>query len=479
MLLFLLGSLLGLLTGLWQVRRFRREAEHNAEERQNALREKQVVVGFVHGMAEALGENLSRTELLERIVHAAILSTNALSACLFERTPQGTLRGVAAEGLFPPQRALPDHVRGASITRARLLEQIMRLEEIPASAGVLGEVVRTGRAVLIADAEGDDRIVKHDDPALKMRSCIAAPVRFRDEFYGVLCIANPRDGQAFRGDDFSLVRALAEQAGMAVHNQSLLRLQIEKRQLDLDLALASSIQQLLLPREAPSVPGLEVDARYRSAQQVSGDFYDLIPLAGGRLGVAVADVSGKGIAASLLMAICRTNLRQLAARDDSPAAVLAGVNRAMSGEMRQGMYITMIYAVIDPVRAEIRYARAGHEQPLFFGRGTDAQHEVRFLDSEGMAVGLVPDETFQPALAEARVRFGEGDVFVLYTDGLTEAPDAFGAEFSGLRLAAAVRELGTRSPGAINDGILERVRYFTGENQGHDDLTLVTIRRVG
>ncbi len=479
MLLFLIGALLGLLTGLWQVRRFRREAEHNAEERQNVLREKQVVVGFVHGMAEALGENLSRAELLERIVHAAILSTNALSACLFERTTPGTLRGVAAEGLFPALRPLPDHVRGGNITRARLLEQVMRLEELPAAEGVVGEVVRTGRAVLIADADSDDRIVIHDDPALKVRSFIAAPVRCRDEFYGVLCIANPSDGLPFSEDDFSLVRALAEQAGMAVHNQSLLRLQIEKRQLDLDLALASSIQQLLLPREAPSVPGLGVDARYCSAQQVSGDFYDLIPLTGGRLGVAVADVSGKGIAASLLMAICRTNLRQLAERDDSPAAVLAGVNRAMNGEMRQGMYITMIYAIVDPVRGEIRYARAGHEQPLFFSRGADAPYGARFLDSDGMAVGLVPDEVFQPALAEALVHFGEGDVFVLYTDGLTEAPDAFGAEFSGARLAAAVRELGTRSPGAINDGVLERVRHFTGKNQGHDDLTLVTIRRVG
>lgn len=283
MLLFLLGALLGLLTGLWQVRRFRREAEYNAEERQNALREKQVVVGFVHGMAEALGENLSRAELYERIVHAAILGTGALSACLYEHTTHGTLRGVAAEGLFPPQRPLPDHVRGRNITRARLLEQIMRSEEFPADEGVVGEVARTAEALLIADAASDARIVGHEDPALKVRSLIAAPVRFRDEFYGVLCLANPSDGQRFSADDFSLVRALAEQAGMAVHNQGLLRLRIEKRQLDLDLALASSIQQLLLPREAPVVPGLALDGRYRSAQQVSGDFYDLIPLSGGRL----------------------------------------------------------------------------------------------------------------------------------------------------------------------------------------------------
>ena len=479
MLLFLLGALVGLLAGLWQVRRFRREAEQNAEERQQVVREKQIIVGFVHGLAEALGENLSRTELVERIVHAAILSTNALSACLFERTPHETMRGVALEGLFPSQRPLPENLLREGTPRARLIEHILRPEEFPVAEGVVGAVARTGEAIFIADAAADERVVKHDDPALTVRSFIAAPVRFRDEFYGVLCLANPSDGELFSMEDFSLVRALAEQAAMAVHNQSLLRLQIEKRQLDLDLALASSIQQLLLPHAAPVVPGLALDARYRSAQQVSGDFYDLIPLAGGRLGVAVADVSGKGIAASLLMAICRTNLRQLAARHDSPAAVLAGVNRAMCGEMGQGMYITMIYAVIDPCRDEICYARAGHEQPLLCGRSAGNEYRATFLDSEGMAVGLVPPETFQSALAEVRVRFAQNDVFVLYTDGLTEAPDAAGTEFSGARLADAVRDFGTRAPAALNEGILERVRCFTGSEQAHDDYTLVTIRRVG
>ena len=126
MVLLLIGVLLGLLAGLWQVRRARREAEQNAEDKQIVLQEKQIVVDFMHDMVEALGENLSRTELLQRIVHAAILSTGALSACLFERTPAGTMRGVAVEGLFPPHRPLPESMRHKATTRARFLEQILR-----------------------------------------------------------------------------------------------------------------------------------------------------------------------------------------------------------------------------------------------------------------------------------------------------------------------------------------------------------------
>jgi sigma-B regulation protein RsbU (phosphoserine phosphatase) len=475
--LFLLGALLGLLAGLWQLRRARREAEQFAEDRQVVLQEKQIVVDFMHDMVEALGENLSRTELLQRIVHAAILSTGALSACLFERTPQGTMRGVAVEGLFPPQRPLPEELRHKITTRARFLELIMRSEEFPANEGIVGLVGATGRAMLIADAATDERVIKHDDPALKVNSLIAAPVVFRGEFYGVLCVVNPADGLPFNENDFSLVCSLAEQAGMAVHNQGLLHFQLEKRQLDLDLALARSIQQLLLPREAPVIPGLALDARYRAAQQVSGDLYDLIPLADGRLGVAVADVSGKGLAASLLMAICRTNLRQLARHHDSPAAVLAEVNRAMSGEMRQGMFITMIYAIVDPARAEICFARAGHELPLLL-RAPASGGGPEYLASDGMPVGLVPAEVFEPVLEEKRVPFVAGDVFVLYTDGLTEAPNPAGQEFSGVRLADTVRCLGALLPAAINDGIIEAVQRFTGQEQRHDDFTLVTIRRI-
>ncbi len=478
MAIFLIGALLGLLAGLWQVRRVRREADQHAEDKQLVLQEKQIVVDFMHSMVESLGENLSREALLQRIVHAAILSTGALSACLFERTPRDTMRGVAVEGLFPPHRPLPDSMRQKATTRARFLEQILRSEEFPAAEGVVGRVAHSGQAVFIADATKDERVPKHDDPALKVSSLIAAPVVFRGEFYGVLCVVNPADGLPFNESDFSLVCSLAEQAGMAVHNQSLLRFQIEKRQLDLDLALASSIQQLLLPAEAPLIPGLALDARYRAAQQVSGDLYDLIPLPDGRLGVAVADVSGKGIAASLLMAICRTNLRQFALRNDSPAAVLAEVNRAMGGEIRQGMYITMIYAIVDPARDEICYARAGHELPLLLRGNAAGGNRAEFLASEGMPVGLVPDEIFRPVLAEERIGFASGDVFVLYTDGLTEAPNEAGQEFSGARLAAAVCNLGGLLPSAINDGILERVVRFTAREQAHDDFTLVTIRRV-
>ena len=418
----------------------------------------------MHLMAEALGENLSLQELRQRIVHASILCTGALSACIFERTAANTMRGVAVEGLFPPHRPISDAVKAELTTRAKFLEEVLKSEEFPVGDGVVGRVAQFGVPEMIADARNDPRIVKHDDPALAVRSVIAVPLTFRDQFFGVLAVTNPVDDRGFTEVEFSLMQSLAEQAALALHNAEFLNLQIEKTQLDLDLSIASGIQQMLLPRHTAMLPGLDVDARYTPAQKVGGDLYDIITLPGNRLGIAVADVSGKGISASLLMAISRTHLRQIAPRHDSPARVLSELNRAIAADIRGNLYVTVVYAVIDVGRNTVALARAGHELPLFGRRdGDSGSFQTQFVGSEGMPVGMVPDELFSTVITEKTEPFGPGDVLVLYTDGVTEAPNEDKKEFSGARLADAVRALHARNAREINDGIIEAVDRFTGD----------------
>lgn len=464
---------------LTPVYRARRSVVQAEEMQQQLAHERQLVVDFMHHMVEALGEDATRTELPQRIVHAAILCSGALSACLFARRPDGQMQSVAVEGLFPPHRPLPTAIREKLATRARFIEQVLKTETFPDNEGVVGQVLRTGQGQLIADAEADPLIVRHDDPALKVRSVIAVPLKFRDRLFGVLAVANSADGEPFTQNDFSLMQSLAEQAALAMHNAELLNYQLEKKQLDLDLSLASSIQQMLLPHDLPNFAGLDVDGRYLAAQKISGDFYDLFPLSPTRLGVAVADVSGKGIPASLLMAICRTNLRQIAPRHESPASTLSDLNRVLAGDMHQGTFITLLYAVIDTSRNEVTFARAGHELPLISRRlARTGVAMADFIGSEGMPLGLVPDEVFRAVIGDRTEPFHPGDVLVLYTDGLTEAPNDEEKEFAGSRLADAVRSLHALSAKEINDGILDSVRRFTGGPAQRDDLTLVTVRRV-
>jgi sigma-B regulation protein RsbU (phosphoserine phosphatase) len=473
-----LGLALVVLALAMALRQQRAAADRVTEENQKLAQDRQRLIDFMHLMTEALGEGLSRQELQQRIVHASILCTGALSACIFEQTERNTMRGTAVEGLFPPHRPLSAAARDKLNTRAKFIEQVLKSEEFPVGEGAVGRVAQTRRGELIAHAAADTRMVKHDDPALAVRSVIVVPLVFRERFFGVLAVTNPAGDTLFSESDFTLMQSLAEQAALALHNAEFLQLQVEKRQLDVDLSIASGIQQMLLPRQTTRLDGLEIDSRYLPAQRVGGDLYDIFALSATRLGVAVADVSGKGIPASLLMAISRTNLRQIAPRHQSPAEALRELNRALGADVSGGLFVTMIYAIIDTATNEVTFARAGHELPLLARRDGAGGVRVDFIGSEGMALGLVPDEIFHEAVRDHTESFKSGETLVLYTDGLTEAPNDEGKEFSGARLADIARTLAPRPAREINDGILESVQRFTGDVPQRDDFTLVTVKRL-
>lgn len=459
--------------------RARKDIARLDEEKQLIHQEKQLVVDFMHDLVEALGEGLSRSDLFQRIVHAAILSTGALSACVFERVGDATLKGVAVEGLFPPQKPLPESSKVKLTTRAKFIEQILKSETVEFGEGLIGSVAQTGEAVLIQDGAKDPRVFKHDDSVLTIKSAIAAPVIFREKLIAVLAVANPADGLSFTETDFSLVQSLADQAALAIHNADLLNLQLEKKKLDLDLSLASNIQQMLLPKEYPSVADLEVDAVYIPAQKVGGDLYDLFRISEHKLGLAVADVSGKGIPASLIMTICRCNLRHFSTIHDSPSRVLSELNRSMSPDMRQDMFITLIFAIIDTEKHEVIFARAGHELPLlaYHNRETGI-HVAETIGSEGMAVGLVDSALFDSVIEDKRVPFESGNVLVFYTDGVTEAANEEGVEFSRARLADVIKTLRSRPCRELNQGIIDSVQRFAGPDGIGDDISLVTVKHL-
>lgn len=474
----LIGVLLGMLAVWPLLSASRRQANQLDEDKQLLTQEKQIVVDFMHNMVEAIGVGVNRDALFQRVVNAAVLSTGALSACAFVRTPEDRLRGIASEGLFPPLRPLSQEGAVKASTRTKFIEQVLRSEEFALGEGIIGQVAQTRQPLLIREALGDDRVVQHDDPSLIIHSIALAPITFREKSLGVLAVANPSDGEALNETDLSLISSLAEQAGMAIHNMDVMESLLEKNRLDLELSLASGIQDMLLPKHFPARQGLDIDAAYLPARKVGGDLYDVFALDDYRIGVAVADVSGKGVPASLLMALCQSNLRHLSKGKDSPAAVLREVNATMREEIREDMFITILYAIIDLRSDEVTFARAGHELPLFIQNGQPGSvYEANFPGSEGMAVGMIPGEIFDEAIEDRTVPFVKGDVLVLYTDGITEALNAEGTEFSGARLADAAQGMREHAAAEINMGILERLQRFSGEQQQADDLTLLTVKR--
>ena len=472
---FFLGALAGLF-GMWLLYTGkRRHIKIIEEEKQLLQQEKQIVVEFMHNMVEAVAEG-DRAAMFQRIIHAAILSTGAMSACIFEKRDDDTLKGIAVEGLFPPQRKLPEGLSSKLATRTQFLETILKSETFKMGEGLIGQVAKSKRAQLIVDATNDPRVIQHNDPALKVRSIIVAPVLFQDKLIAVLAVANPADELAFTDTDFSLVESLAEQVGLAVHNSDAMQLQIEKNKLDLDIELASNIQSLLLPSQFPSSPNIEFAAHYTPAQKIGGDLYDVFAIDDNRIGVAIADVSGKGISASILMAICQTNLRHISRQLDSPAEVLSAINAQMQSSMRRDMFITIVYAIIDQAKQEITFARAGHELPFFYHRASDGSTSVEAVKSEGMALGMVPPEIFDITIRDKTVAFTKDDALILYTDGVTESVNASGEEYSGERLMNALETHGNGSAQSILNQVMDSVHRFSGDEGQPDDLTLIAVK---
>jgi len=414
-------------------RRWRKLAIMLEQERQIHAQERQIVLQFLHSFVEAIGEGVGREELFRRVAHCAVSSTGALSACVFELRGRD-LVAAAVEGMFPPLGELPRGVGSPASTRARFIEEMLRTTRIPLGHGLVGEVARTGSGILVADAAADSRIQKIDDPAFVLRSLIVVPVHFQNKVIAVLAIANPADGSQFTRSDFSLALGIAEQAGLAIHNIDLTEAKIERNKMDVDLALASSIQSMLLPKKMPGSEVIDVAPLYLPAQKVGGDLYDIFPIDDTRYGMAVADVSGKGVPASIIMAICQSNLRHLARSGISPAQVLSDLNAVMREEMRRDMFVTVLYAIVDTAADTLTIARAGHELPVLLFRNEQGEVMTDFIQSGGMAIGMAREKLFDKLVEEKTLPFRKGDILVMYTDGITEAMNRQGAHFGPDRL---------------------------------------------
>lgn len=476
---FILGFLVGLALCWWYRLAARRRYLRVDDERQQLKQEKLMLVEFIHSLVEATGEGLERDDLFQRIARAAALSTGALSACLFELRGEKKLVAVAVEGLFPPHRPVPP-LRGRPATRAAFIEQVLKSEDFQLGEGVVGTAAQSGKAILIEDGTKDPRIIAHDDPSLQLRSLIAAPILFRKKVIGVLAVANPTDGMAFTPTDLSLVQSLAEQAGLSIHNSDLMAVQMEKKKLDYDIAVASSVQAMLLPEKFPQMPCLQIGAFYRPAQKIGGDLYDVIELDENRIGFAIADVSGKGISASLLMAICQTRLRHYAKHHASPADVMRNMNRKMVTQLRQDMFITLTYAIFDKRSNTLNVSRAGHELLLIVRPGdNDQPPQAEYVGADGMAIGVVPPEIFDEIIEEQVIPFNAGDIAIFYTDGVTEAAaEGSEDEFGSARLADLICTNASRSAEEINAMIVDTVEKYTKKHYFDDDLTLITLKHV-
>ncbi|HQR44843.1 MAG TPA: SpoIIE family protein phosphatase [Thermoanaerobaculia bacterium] len=387
----------------------------------------------------SIAGTLDLDSLAEDILMKSISLLNARTGTLIVRTTGGDAGdGVLVKHFGPPLAgpevlsSLPDH---ACRWNGRA-ERIGDLASAPAEKLLLAPIVAEGRAL------------------------------------GVLLMGD-KENRAGGVDDFSpgderILSLFGNQAAIALENARLHREAVEKERMEREIEVAASIQKTILPAALPRVAGLMLAGGNRPTRQVGGDYFDVFPLPDGRTAFCVADVAGKGVPAALLVSTVHACLRILLDLGvaDLPGFV-ARVHRHLLGFSSTRKFVTLFFAVYDPVRREVRYVNAGHNPGVRLAEG-----EATLLPSSGPPIGILPECTHR----EASVSLGPGDTLVLYSDGITEAVNAADEEFGMERLIDLVRSGQDEPPEALSGCIFGAVSEFTRGVAQYDDQTVLIVR---
>ncbi|HLV87405.1 MAG TPA: GAF domain-containing SpoIIE family protein phosphatase [Candidatus Sulfotelmatobacter sp.] len=324
--------------------------------------------------------------------------------------------------------------------------------------GMVGHVASTGRMHYAPDVRLDSYYIACKHATL---SEVAIPLRVGEQLVGVFTASHP-ELDAFPKQQLRLLQALCDHVAIAVENAR--RFQTERAEraaLDRDAQEARAIQQALLPKSSPYVPGFVISGRSEPARAVGGDWYDFIAFPDGRWGIVLADVSGKGTAAALLMSATRGIFRSLAEACCTPGEVLTRLNELLVNDFPAGKFVTMVYAVLDPSTKTVTFANAGHLQPLFI------DHEgEKFLETErGLPLGLSCGD-----YSETEVRLTAGSKLVFYSDGITEAVNENEEEYGLCRLSEYAS-----MPGASAVSLVDEVRSYANGVGVRDDASVVLV----
>lgn len=469
----LVASVAGWIVTAWfQMRRIGR-LERSHEEIQV---EETLVFDFLHGLGEAFRETIRPQELHRLIVEGATRVLDAHGGALYLTDRTGgklTLAFISKD--CPPLVDVPQDILQQAAAAPVALDSFLRLHTLGPGDGLIGRVWQTGQSVCLTGFSEAPELAKLRGTAFGSASVMAASLRYGNQDLGVLALAQGPAGSPFSQGDFVVFKSIAEQSAFALYNAIIYSMANEKKRLDHDLEIARDIQRILLPSEAPPINGFQISGINAPARQVSGDYFDYIQVDEERLGVAIADVSGKGVPASLIMAICRSVLRAEAARNPSPADVLRKVNRQLYPDIKEDMFISMAYLILNHQSNGVTLARAGHDAPLLYKRQSQT---VTPIKSPGMVVGIDSGNVFDRLTVDFAVSLERDDCLVLYTDGVTETLNTEGDEFGLDRMMQSVRASANDGAQAIVKKIIEDVRDFTGSVPQNDDITLIAIRKI-
>jgi sigma-B regulation protein RsbU (phosphoserine phosphatase) len=346
-----------------------------------------------------------------------------------------------------------------------------RASRTKVSQGVVGRAVRERRTQIVADVLRDpDYYLTEKWEGQGQRSEIAVPLIYEDKVIGVLALESSRTN-AFDEYHARLLENIANHLSIAIVNARLYAEHVEReRQLEREILMARDVQRAMIPDAPPAIKGFDIAARLEPALNLSGDFYDYIPLSEDRVGILIGDVAGKGVRAAMGMAAARSILRSVARRGGGPARVLRDANLRLHRDLGRQLLLTLVYAALDAKTKTLHYCNAGHNSPLL----AKASGKWRALKTGGLLLGVFDKQQYK----SETLHLEKGDVLFFYTDGLPEAHTAapHRVEFGESRILDFLLKHRHLRAAAIIEAFLDHIKEFTAGAHQHDDLTLVVVK---
>jgi len=303
-----------------------------------------------------------------------------------------------------------------------------------------------------------------------LHASLMVPLVFQGRVIGLINLGEKKSGKAYNRRDVDLLRNIANQGAVAIENARLFQENLEKQRMEEELNIARDLQMSMLPATCPQIEGFEIAASSTPAREVGGDFYDFSETSDGNLALVVGDVTGKSVSGALVMAASRSIFRMLSEEAVGVSEIMTRANRRAKKDIKPGMFVALLYAVLDTSEGSVKFCSAGQTQPIFFSAGTG---EAVLLDTKGdtFPLGILDEVDYQ----EKQLKLSPGDRVIFYTDGIVEAMNAKNEMFGFERLLTVVTNVGAMPASALHEQILNSVSEFSGEAPQHDDLTIIVL----
>lgn len=332
--------------------------------------------------------------------------------------------------------------------------------------GLVGWVAENRDPVIVDDVTKDDRYFAGDP---ETKSELVAPIEIDNRVIGVINLESPRV-KAYDKRSLELLKAFASQAALTIERAKLHDRMLESRRIEEQLSIARHIQLSFIPKSDPEIAGYDVSGVNFPSGEVGGDYYDFIDIVRGQTGIAIADVSGKGIPAALIMASFRASLIAEIRNNYAIRTICRKVNNLLYESLERENYVTAFYGVLDSKNDILTFSNCGHNRPILLRRDGG----VELLAEGGLALGIVDDTEYE----ERPISIRPGDIVLMYTDGVTEVEGADGVQFGEEHLVSLLRANAALSSREIHQALYQEIRNFARPDHVFDDVTMVVVKKL-